>query len=119
MFQPGNDPDCKQVPTDFTMKTAAPIGKRPVLVNAGDTWGLTSTGWRKCDQILGCEPPTDHCAEAWVAQVEFSAEAEHPYRWAGNGWMSFASAKGGGCGEILAAEPAFPTHLCQNLTPPS
>ncbi|MFI7121781.1 hypothetical protein [Amycolatopsis sp. NPDC049868] len=146
LFQPGNGPDCKQVPTDFPMKTAAPIGKRPVLVNAGDTWGLSSTGWKKCDKILGCEPPADHCAEAWVAQVEFSAEAEHPgttracdqnwlihdlqrhsgqaptrvaYRWAGNGWKSFASTKGGGCSEILAAEPTFPTHLCQNLTPPS
>ncbi|MBB5850526.1 hypothetical protein ACFQ05_32600 [Amycolatopsis umgeniensis] len=146
LFQPGNGPDCKQVPTDFPMKTAASIGKRPVIVNAGDAWGLTSTDWKKCDKILGCEPPTDHCDAAWVAQAEFSAEAEYPgttracdqnwlihdlqrhsgqaptrvvYRWAGNGWMSVASAKGGGCGEILAAEPAFPTHLCQNLTPSS
>jgi hypothetical protein len=41
------------------------------------------------------------------------------YRWTGNGWTSFASATGGGCGEILAVEPKFPTHLCQNLIPPS
>jgi hypothetical protein len=47
------------------------------------------------------------------------------YRWAGNGWASFASAKGCGCGcgcgcgEILAVDPKFPTALCHNLTPPS
>jgi hypothetical protein len=41
------------------------------------------------------------------------------YRWTGNGRTSFASATGGGCGEILAVEPKFPTYLCQNLIPPS
>ncbi|WIY00836.1 hypothetical protein QRX60_43425 [Amycolatopsis mongoliensis] len=146
LFQAEEGPGCDQVPTDFPMKTAAPIGKRPVIVNAGDAWRLLAGGWKHCDKILGCEPPADHCDRAWVAQAEFSAEAEHPgttracdqnwlihdlqrhsgqaayrvaYRWAGNGWTSFASAKGGGCGEILAVEPAFPTSLCQNLPPSS
>ncbi|WP_328615195.1 hypothetical protein OHS18_47075 [Amycolatopsis sp. NBC_00355] len=146
LFRPKDDPDCKQVSADFPMKTAAPIGKRPVIVNVGDAWGLVAGGWKKCDKILGCEPPADHCDPAWVAQAEFSAEAEYPgttracdrnwlihdlqrhagqpanrvaYRWAGNGWASFASANGGGCGEILAVEPKFPTSLCQALAPSS
>ncbi|MEA5365514.1 hypothetical protein VA596_38730 [Amycolatopsis sp., V23-08] len=146
MFQPKAVPDCEQAPVDFPMKTAAPIGKRPVIVNAEDTWGLAASGWKKCDKILGCDPPADHCDKAWVAQAEFSAEAEYPgttracdqnwlihdlqrhggqapnrvaYRWAGDGWSSFASASGGGCGEILAVEPKFPTSLCRNLAPTS
>nr|WP_225956656.1 hypothetical protein [Amycolatopsis lexingtonensis] len=146
LFQAGAGPDCQQVPADVPLKTAAPIGKRPVIVNAEDSWRLLPGGWKKCDKILGCEPPPDHCAQAWVAQIEFSTEAEYPgttracdqnwlihdlqrhsgqapnrvaYRWAGTGWASFASASGGGCGEILAVEPAFPRSLCQNLTPPS
>jgi hypothetical protein len=146
LFQTKDDPDCKQVPADFPMKTAAPIGKRRVIVNATDAWGLVAGGWKKCDKILGCEPPADHCDPAWVGQAEFSAEAEFPgttracdqywlihdlqrhsgqapnrvaYRWAGNGWSSFASANRGGCGEILAVEPKFPTTLCQKLTPTS
>jgi hypothetical protein len=146
LFQTGNGPDCHQVPADFPMKTTAPIGKRPVLVNAADAWRLVSGGWQECDKILGCEPPADHCGKAWIAQEEFSAEAESPgttracdqnwlihdlqrhsgqaanrvaFRWAGRGWSGFASAKSGGCGEILAAEPKFPTALCQELAPPS
>ncbi len=146
LFQPADGAGCTQVPADFPVKTAAPIGKRPVIVNTEDTWGLVAGGWKKCDKILGCEPPADHCDQAWIVQAEFSAEAEHPgttracdqnwlihdlqrhsgqapnrvaYRWAGGGWVSFASAKGGGCGEFLAAEPKFPTVLCRDLTPPS
>jgi hypothetical protein len=146
LFRTKDGPGCEQAPADFPLKTTAPIGKRPVIVNAGEAWGLASGGWKNCDQNLGCAPPADHCDPAWVAQAEFSAEAEFPgttracdqnwlihdlqrhsgqaanrvaYRWAGNGWASFASAKGGGCGEILAVDPTFPTALCQNLTPPS
>jgi hypothetical protein len=146
LFGSQGGPDCRQVPADFPMRTAAPIGKRPVIVNAGDAWRPAPGGWKKCDKILGCDPPADHCAEAWVAQLEFSAEAEYPgttracdqnwlihdlqrhsgqaanrvaYRWAGTGWVSFASAVGGGCGEILAVEPKFPTSLCRDLTPAS
>ncbi|MFJ1761498.1 hypothetical protein ACIOD2_14340 [Amycolatopsis sp. NPDC088138] len=146
LFKPKLGPACNQVPADFPLKTAAPIGKRPVIVNAGETWAPAAGGWKKCDKTLGCDPPADHCDRAWVAQAEFGAEAEHPgttracdqnwlihdlqrrsgqapnrvaYRWAGNGWVSFASANGGGCGEILAVEPKFPTSLCQNLAPTS
>src|SRR4051812_25834056 len=36
LFQLEDGPGCPQVPADFPMKTAAPIGKRPVIVNAGD-----------------------------------------------------------------------------------
>lgn len=144
-FRPPAGPECPRTTADFPVKTAAPIGKRPVIVNAGESWRLLPGGWRKCDKILGCEPPADHCAAAWIAQLEFAAEAEHPgttracdqnwlihdlsrrgqaanrvaYRWAGGGWTSFASAKDGGCGEILAVEPAFPQALCRDLTPPS
>ncbi|SEF23431.1 hypothetical protein SAMN05421837_102171 [Amycolatopsis pretoriensis] len=146
LFRPGGGPHCETAPADFPLTAAAAIGKRPVVVNAEDTWGLVSGGWRKCDKILGCEPPADHCDPAWVAQAEFSAEAEYSgttracvqdwlihdlqrhsgqranrvaYRWAGNGWASFASANGGGCGEILAVEPRFPAALCEKLAPPS
>ncbi|WP_410566560.1 hypothetical protein [Amycolatopsis sp. cmx-4-61] len=145
LFRAEATADCPQRPADFPIRTAAPIGKRPVIVNVTETWGQAAGNWRKCDEHLGCEPPADHCSPAWVAQLEFSAEAEFPgttracdqnwlihdlqrhrgqapsrvaYRWAGNGWASFASSQGGGCAEILAAEPKFPTALCQNLTPP-
>ncbi|WP_439380986.1 hypothetical protein [Amycolatopsis lexingtonensis] len=146
LFQAGAGSGCTQVPAAFPLKTAAPIGKRPVIVNVEETWRLLPGGWKKCDKILGCEPPPDHCAPAWIALLEFSTEAEYPgttracdqnwlihdlqrhsgeaahrvaYRWAGDSWSGFASATGGGCGEILAVEPAFPTSLCRNLAPPS
>jgi hypothetical protein len=146
LFRMPDGADCASSPADFPVKTAAPIGERPVYVNLSDSWGLVAGGWKKCDQILGCFPPADHCSPVRVAQLEFSAEAEYPgttracdqnwlihdlqrhsgqaanrvaYRWAGDGWASFASAKGGGCGEIVAAEPKFPTALCQELGPPS
>ena len=144
LYRTRPDPDCKQVPADFPFRTAAPIGKRMVIVNSVDPWGLRSGGWKKCTQVVDCDPPDDHCNPAWIGPLEFSAEAEFPgttracdqnwlihdlqrhsgqpptrvaYRWAGTGWKSFASANGGGCAEILAAEPKFPTALCQNLGP--
>ncbi|WP_086842799.1 hypothetical protein [Amycolatopsis kentuckyensis] len=146
LFRPREGAHCPQAPADFPIKTAAPIGKRPFIVNVGETWGLVSGGWKKCDERLGCEPPADHCDQAWIAQLEFSAEAEYPgttracdqnwlvhdlqrhsgqpptrvaYRWAGTYWASFAGAKGGGCAEILAVEPKFPTALCKDLKPPA
>ncbi|MDS0136918.1 MULTISPECIES: hypothetical protein [unclassified Amycolatopsis] len=146
LFRPPEGTSCAQAPADFPVKTAAPIGDRPFIVNVNQTWGLVSGAWKKCDERLGCHPPADHCNPAWIAQLEFSAEAEYPgttracdqnwlihdlqrhsgepatrvaYRWAGTGWTSVAGAKGGGCGEILAAEPKFPTALCKDLQPPS
>ncbi|WP_410638593.1 hypothetical protein [Amycolatopsis sp. lyj-346] len=138
--------NCGVSPAGFPVKTAAPIGERPVYVNLGDSWGLVAGGWQRCDRIVGCFPPADHCSPVRIAPLEFGAEAEHPgtmracdqnwlihdlqrhggeparrvaYRWTGTGWSDFASAKGGGCGEILAAEPKFPTALCGNPAPPS
>ncbi len=146
LFRPREGAGCPQMPADFPIRTAAPIGRRPFMVNVNERWGLASGGWKKCDERLGCEPPADHCNPAWIAQLEFSAEAEYPgttracdqnwlihdlqrhsgqaatrvaYRWDGNGWASFAGAKDGGCAEILAAEPKFPTALCRDLTPPA
>jgi hypothetical protein len=146
LFRMADGATCPHAPADFPVKTAAPIGQRPVYVNLGDSWGLVAGGWKRCDQILGCFPPADHCSRVWVAQLEFSAEAEYPgttracdqnwlihdlrrhrgepalrvaFRWTGTGWGDLASAKGGGCGEILAVEPKFPTALCQDLKPPS
>jgi hypothetical protein len=78
LFRAENGLDCQQVQVDFPVRTAAPTGKRPVIVNAGNTWGLTAGGWKKCDTILGCNPPADHCDQAWIAQAEFSAVAEYP-----------------------------------------
>ena len=145
LFRTPEGARCPQAPADFPVKTAAPIGKRPFIVNVTENWGLVSGGWKKCHPILGCEPPADHCNPRWVGQLEFSAEAEYPgdtracdqnwlihdlqrhsgqaatrvaYRWAGNGWESFAGAASGGCGEILAVEPKFPTALCKDLAPP-
>ncbi|MEV5718867.1 hypothetical protein AB0L41_33685 [Amycolatopsis mediterranei] len=144
-YRPRPDPDCKQASADFPFRTAAPIGERPVIVNDAESWGLVSGGWKRCDRYVGCHPPADHCDPAYVGQLEFSAEAEFPgtaracdqnwlvhdlqrhsgqaatrvaYRWAGSFWESFAGANGGGCAEILAVEPKFPTALCEHLGPP-
>ncbi|MEU4524526.1 hypothetical protein AB0F52_38105 [Amycolatopsis sp. NPDC024027] len=143
-FRMPDGANCEQAPADLPVKVAAPIGKRLVVVNSAEPWGLRSGGWKKCDRVVACDPPADHCDPAWVGEIEYSTEAEFPgttracdqnwlihdlqrhrgqppnrvaFRWAGNGWSSFASATGGGCGEILAAEPKFPAALCQNLTP--
>ncbi|MET8854384.1 hypothetical protein [Amycolatopsis sp. NPDC004625] len=145
-FRARPDTDCTQVTADFPIRTAAPIGQRPVIVNGRNPWGLRSGGWRSCDRAVTCDPPADHCDPAWVAEAEHSAEAEHGgttracdqhwlirdvqrhsgepasrvvFRWAGTGWSSFASAKSGGCAEILAAEPQFPAALCRSLAAPA
>ncbi|KDN18789.1 hypothetical protein [Amycolatopsis rifamycinica] len=145
LFRVRPDPDCQEFPADFPIRTAAPIGKRMVVVNSTESWGLRSGGWKKCDWAVNCDPPPDHCDPAWIGQLEFSAEAEFPgttracdqnwlihdlqrhsgqrptrvaYRWAGNGWSSVGGATGGGCAEILSTEPKFPTALCKDLAPP-
>lgn len=145
-FRTPSGADCPQAPADIPARTAAPIGTRPVFVNTSDSWGQGPGGWKLCDRFLGCTPPADHCDPRRIGQLEFSSEAEFPgttracdqnwlihdlqrhsgepavrvvYRWAGDSWASFASAKGGGCGEILAAEPKFPVALCKDLAPPA
>ncbi|WP_410597547.1 hypothetical protein [Amycolatopsis sp. lyj-23] len=143
-YRAEQDLRCPQTPVDVPIKTTAPIGNRPVVVNGSEAWPVAA-GRQQCYLVVGCNPPADHCDRAWIAQVESLAEAEHPgttracdqswlihdlqrhsgqapnrvaYRWASYGWASFASAQGGGCAEILAAEPKFPTSLCEKLAPP-
>lgn len=36
-------------------------------------------------------------------------------RWTAQGWQTFASARNPGCAEVRAADPAFPTGLCERL----
>ncbi|GHF91878.1 MULTISPECIES: hypothetical protein [Amycolatopsis] len=145
LFRPRKGVRCTPGPADFPITTAAPIGNRPVIVNGGDAWPVAA-GPKQCYPGLGCDPPADHCDPAWIAQRNGGADAEYSgttrscdqdwliqdrqrhggqaatrvvYRWASYGWASFAEAKGGGCAELLAADPKFPTALCQNLAPPS
>ncbi|SEC78504.1 hypothetical protein SAMN04489727_5077 [Amycolatopsis tolypomycina] len=144
--RPGGGADCPPAPTDVPVRLRTPIGLRPVFVNTSDSWGQGPGGWRRCDRFLSCTPPADHCDPRWIGHLEARAEAEFSgttracdqhwlihdlqrhsaepphrvvYRWAGDTWADFASPKGGGCGEILAAEPKFPTALCKDLAPPA
>ncbi|GAA4546546.1 hypothetical protein [Amycolatopsis samaneae] len=149
---------------DVPLTTRSPIGDRAVTLNYGRAWHRKGAEYGHCDDNLGCVPPADHCAEAWINQVTFNADvpANHLhgardvrgcdqnwlildldrhvgdcppaegapacrnthranrvfYRWAGNGWASFANAKDGGCAEIRAVRPDFPSALCEKLPAP-
>lgn len=42
-----------------------PLTGRTLVLNSMSTWHQEGTGYRQCDQKLGCSPPADHCDRTW------------------------------------------------------
>ena len=51
-----------------TLTSPSPIGDRIVVLNQ-QAWAPDGDSYRRCDPTLGCDPPADHCASAWMDQA--------------------------------------------------
>jgi hypothetical protein len=72
---PGGCPS--SVPPRVTLSTDKPIGARPVVLNQ-KAWVLGKSGYQRCDEKLGCNPPHDHCDPVWTrAAVRGLDVSEH------------------------------------------
>ncbi|MEV0069445.1 hypothetical protein [Amycolatopsis sp. NPDC050768] len=58
---------------DVPFTAAAPIGNRALVLNT-DAWHRTGATFARCDEFLGCTPPADHCADAWVDRAVFDLD---------------------------------------------
>ncbi|MGC4852519.1 hypothetical protein ACLQ24_03795 [Micromonospora sp. DT4] len=52
-------------PAEVTLTSAEPIGNRPLSLNQ-KTWALKNGTYTRCDDNLGCNPPTDRCDPTWT-----------------------------------------------------
>ncbi len=50
---------------EVTFNAPASLSGRTLVINNESFWQQTGTDYRKCDERLGCDPPTDHCDPAW------------------------------------------------------
>jgi hypothetical protein len=53
---------------EVVMRVADPLGERTLMLNSVmRMWAPTrGPGYRQCDEVLGCHPPTDHCDPLWI-----------------------------------------------------
>jgi hypothetical protein len=65
----------QQVKAEVTMRVNDPVRDRVFMFNAmGPGWALDGDRYRKCDDILGCYPPADHCDPVWIDQAVFQLD---------------------------------------------
>ncbi|MGW4486770.1 hypothetical protein ACWEOE_23350 [Amycolatopsis sp. NPDC004368] len=67
----GGCPTNQAAEVPFTL--AAPLGERPLVLN-NQAWHRTGATFARCDEFLGCTPPADHCADAWVDRAVFDLD---------------------------------------------
>ncbi|MEN3307047.1 MAG: hypothetical protein V7603_3249 [Micromonosporaceae bacterium] len=48
-----------------TLRAPGPVGDRVVVLNQ-QAWAPDGPRYRRCDPVLGCAPPADHCDTTWV-----------------------------------------------------
>ncbi|GAA1945911.1 hypothetical protein GCM10009754_12200 [Amycolatopsis minnesotensis] len=63
-----------KVRAETTLSTPGPLGDRPLMLNSMDVWHRLGATYGRCDEHLGCAPPADHCAEAWIDKTTFDAD---------------------------------------------
>jgi hypothetical protein len=52
---------------EVPLRVTDPLGDRQLLFNSmGPAWSPDGARYRTCDEILGCQPPADHCDRAWI-----------------------------------------------------
>ncbi|WP_153033236.1 hypothetical protein [Amycolatopsis sp. YIM 10] len=59
---------------EVVLRTPGPLGARPLMLNSMDVWGPSGGGYARCDEQLGCLPPEDHCAEAWIDKTVYGMD---------------------------------------------
>lgn len=59
---------------ETTLTTPGPLGDRPLVFNSEAMWHRLGAAYGRCDARLGCTPPADHCAEAWIDQATFDSD---------------------------------------------
>lgn len=63
-----------KVKAETTLTTPGPLGQRPLSLNSSEVWHRLGASYGRCDEHLGCTPPADPCAEAWIDKVTFDAD---------------------------------------------
>ncbi|MBN6039174.1 hypothetical protein [Amycolatopsis sp. 195334CR] len=63
-----------QKTAEVVLRTPGPLGTRPLMLNTMDVWGLSGGAYARCDEQLGCVPPADHCAEAWIDKTVYGMD---------------------------------------------
>lgn len=59
---------------EVVLRTPGPLGTRPLMLNSMDVWGPSGGAYARCDEQLGCVPPEDHCAEAWIDKTVYGMD---------------------------------------------
>jgi hypothetical protein len=52
-------------PAEVTLTSKEAIGNRPLTLNQ-QAWALKNGTYTRCDENLGCDPPTDRCDPTWT-----------------------------------------------------
>jgi hypothetical protein len=52
-------------PAEVILTSKEPIGNRPLSLNQ-QAWALKNGDYTRCDENLGCNPPTDRCDPTWT-----------------------------------------------------
>lgn len=60
------DPCPEREVVEVPVTLAGPLASRDVSVNGSQVWGRQGGGYVRCDAVLGCRPPADHCDPLWV-----------------------------------------------------
>jgi hypothetical protein len=80
----------------------------------------TVRGCRSGWLVLDLNRAVGNCAPEQGGACASGGTVQRVYlRWTNAGWQSVAGAQRGGCAEVHAVEPAFPTELCRALAAPS
>jgi hypothetical protein len=57
------------------MRVHASLGDRVLVFNASSpAWGPKGDRYERCDEVLGCKPPADHCDPVWVDQAVYQLD---------------------------------------------
>ncbi len=64
-----------RAPAEVTLPVSQPLGDRELLFNStAPAWSPDGARYRTCDEILGCQPPADHCDRAWIDTALYSMD---------------------------------------------
>ena len=59
---------------ELSLSTPDPLAGRRLSLGGTYAWVVRGNGYVHCQEFLGCDPPTDHCAPGWIDKAVFSLD---------------------------------------------
>jgi hypothetical protein len=59
---------------ELSLSTPGPLAGRRLSLGGTYPWVLRGNGYVHCQEFLGCDPPTDHCAPQWIDKAVFGLD---------------------------------------------